>query len=38
MPGKIKVLDVAPLLAKAIDRIHRHSSVSALFREELEQS
>jgi len=29
---KITVLDVAPLLAKAIDRIHRHSSVSALFR------
>ncbi|MBX3730105.1 MAG: ribose-phosphate pyrophosphokinase [Candidatus Sumerlaeia bacterium] len=33
LPDKIKVLDVAPLLAKAIDRIHRHSSVSALFRD-----
>ncbi|MDK2973130.1 MAG: ribose-phosphate pyrophosphokinae [Candidatus Sumerlaeota bacterium] len=33
LPDKIKVLDVAPFLAKAIDRIHRHSSVSALFRD-----
>lgn len=31
---KIRVLDVAPLLAKAIDRIHRHSSVSALFNDQ----
>ncbi len=31
LPAKIKVLDVAPLLAKAIDRIHCHSSVSSLF-------
>lgn len=30
---KVTVLDVGPLLAKAIDRIHRHSSVSELFRE-----
>jgi ribose-phosphate pyrophosphokinase len=35
LPAKVTVLDVAILLAKAIDRIHRNSSVSALFREEL---
>ncbi|MCB2155731.1 ribose-phosphate pyrophosphokinase [bacterium] len=31
LPEKIKILDVAPLLATAIDRIHKDSSVSALF-------
>jgi len=30
-PGKIKQVSVAPLLAEAIVRIHRHESVSALF-------
>lgn len=30
---KITVLDIAPLLANAIDRIHRNSSVSSLFRD-----
>ena len=34
LPEKIKILDVAPLLAKAIDRIHKDSSVSALFQNE----
>jgi ribose-phosphate pyrophosphokinase len=29
---KIKVLDVAPLLADAIDRIHLEKTISALFR------
>jgi len=31
---KITVLDASVLLAKAIDRIHRHSSVSSLFRDD----
>ncbi|MFG0316784.1 MAG: ribose-phosphate diphosphokinase [Planctomycetota bacterium JB042] len=31
---KIRVLSVAPLLARAIDRIHRSASVSALFNED----
>lgn len=35
LPAKVTVLDVSILLAKAIDRIHRNSSVSALFHEEL---
>ncbi len=30
-PAKLKVLSVAPLLAEAIDRIHRDASVSELF-------
>jgi ribose-phosphate pyrophosphokinase len=33
LSDKIEILDVAPLIAKAIDRIHRHSSVSAIFKE-----
>lgn len=37
LPEKITVLDVSSLISKAIDRIHRHSSVSALFREELDE-
>lgn len=31
LPGKVRVLSVAPLLAKAIERIHDHRSVSDLF-------
>jgi len=31
---KLRVLSVAPLLARAIDRIHRSASVSALFNED----
>lgn len=33
LPGKITVLDVAPLIAKAISRIHENTSISALFQE-----
>jgi ribose-phosphate pyrophosphokinase len=33
LPEKIKVLSVAPLIAKAIERIHNHKSVSDLFKE-----
>ncbi len=33
LPDKITVLDVAPLLAKAINRIHEHTSISAMFQE-----
>ncbi|MBM3241954.1 ribose-phosphate pyrophosphokinase [Candidatus Poribacteria bacterium] len=32
--GKVKVLSIAPLLAKAIQRIHQHLSVSQVFMEE----
>ena len=34
LSDKIEILDVAPLIAKAIDRIHRHSSVSSIFKEQ----
>jgi len=34
LPDKVELLDVAPLIAKAIDRIHRHSSVSSIFKEQ----
>lgn len=33
LPAKITVLDVAPLIAKAIARIHENTSVSALFQD-----
>jgi ribose-phosphate pyrophosphokinase len=33
LPGKIKVLSIAPLIAQAIERIHSHKSVSDLFRQ-----
>lgn len=33
LPEKITVLSAAPLIAQAIDRIHNHKSVSALFRQ-----
>ncbi len=33
LPAKIKVLSVAPVIAQAIERIHNHQSVSALFRQ-----
>jgi ribose-phosphate pyrophosphokinase len=32
--GKVKVLSIAPLLAKAIQRIHQHLSVSQVFMDE----
>jgi ribose-phosphate pyrophosphokinase len=32
--GKVKVLSIAPLLAKAIQRVHQHLSVSQVFMEE----
>ncbi|MEQ8821532.1 MAG: ribose-phosphate pyrophosphokinase [Sumerlaeia bacterium] len=35
LSGKVRLLNIAPLLASAIDRIHRHTSVSALFRDEI---
>ncbi len=31
LPAKIRTLDVAPLIAQAIERIHNHKSVSDLF-------
>ncbi|MCC5877467.1 MAG: ribose-phosphate pyrophosphokinase [Candidatus Sumerlaeia bacterium] len=33
LPDKVRVLTIAPLIAQAIDRIHNHKSVSALFRQ-----
>ena len=31
LPEKLRVMNVAPLFAEAIDRIHRGESISALF-------
>lgn len=36
LPDNVEILDVSNLIAVAIDRIHRHSSVSSIFKENWE--
>ncbi|MDA1259987.1 MAG: ribose-phosphate pyrophosphokinase, partial [Planctomycetota bacterium] len=34
LPDKLRIVSVGPLLARAVNRIHREESVSALFEEQ----